>query len=94
MYICIEFNCDLETCTYIIHLLSSTDTNLSSSATPPPEYVGDDYFCDTGSAGRFLIGNFYSNDPLWDGAGCGPLNACCSFNNPPWFYNHSPPLMT
>ena len=30
-----------------------TDTNQSSSATPPPEYVGDDYFCDTGSAGLF-----------------------------------------
>ncbi len=30
---------------------------------------------------------FHGNDPLAvDGAGCGPLNTCCSFNNPPWFY--------
>ena len=71
-----------------------TDTNQSSSATPPPEYVGDDYFCDTGSEGQILIGNFYSDDPLWDGAGCGPLNACCSFNNPPWFYKELPQSTT
>ncbi len=29
-------------------------------------------------------------DPLWDGAGCGPLNTCCTFNNPPWFYKELP----
>ncbi len=29
---------------------------------------------------------YSSADPLWDGAGCGPLSSCCSFNNPPWFY--------
>ena len=33
---------------------------------------------------------FYVNDPLWDGAGCGPQNTCCSFNNPPWFYKQLP----
>ncbi len=31
-------------------------------------------------------GFFYGADPLWDGAGCGPTNTCCTFNNPPWFY--------
>ncbi len=30
---------------------------------------------------------FYNEDPLWDGAGCGPLN---TFNNPPWFYKELP----
>ena len=43
------------------------------------------YFCDTGSQNRFEYGRLYS-DPLWDGAGCGPHNTCCSLNNPPWFY--------
>ena len=71
-----------------------TDTTQSSSATPPPEYVGDDYFCDTGSTDLYVNGNFYSDDPLWDGAGCGPLNACCSFNNPPWFYKELPQSTT
>ena len=71
-----------------------TDINQSSSAIPPPEYVGDDYFCDTGSADLYMNERFYSDDPLWDGAGCGPLNACCSFNNPPWFYKELPQSTT
>ena len=62
-----------------------TNINTTKSATPPPEFVGNDYFCDTGSS-DFSSSIFYSDDPLWDGAGCGPLNTCCSFNNPPWFY--------
>ena len=33
---------------------------------------------------------FYECDSLWDGAGCGPLNTCCTFNNPPWFYKELP----
>ena len=37
-----------------------------------------------GSTGQALS-IFYSDDPLWDGAGCGPLNDCCVLNNPPWF---------
>ena len=51
--------------------------------------MGDDYFCDTGGSGRYAY-TFYSDDPLWDGAGCGPYNSCCSFNNPPWFYKQLP----
>ena len=58
--------------------------NVASSATPPPCFVGDDYFCDTGSTGQVLP-IFYGDDPLWDGAGCGPLNDCCALNDPPWF---------
>ena len=62
-----------------------TKVNQASSATHPPNFVGYDYFCDTGSQNRFEYGRLYS-DPLWDGAGCGPHNTCCSLNNPPWFY--------
>ena len=62
-----------------------TNANTFEQATHPPEFVGDDYFCDTGSSNRFQ-NIFYDGDPLWDGAGCGILNSCCSFNNPPWFY--------
>ena len=42
------------------------------------------------SSRRYSNDQFYSADPLWDGAGCGPLNTCCSFNNPPWFYKELP----
>ena len=67
-----------------------TDTSRSMYATPPPTFVGNDYFCDTGSAGHHTNGRFYPDDPLWDGDGCGHLNACCTFNNPPWFYKQLP----
>ena len=67
-----------------------TDSIQASRATPPPAFVGGDYFCDTGSAGRYKFGVFYGEDPLWDGAGCGALNTCCSLNNPPWFYKQLP----
>ncbi len=33
---------------------------------------------------------FYSDDPLWDGQGCGGTNTCCEFNNPPWFCKQLP----
>ena len=60
-------------------------TNIRNRVTIPiPPYVGSDYFCDTGSEIHFQF-RFYPDDPLWDGHGCGRLNTCCSFNNPPWF---------
>ena len=47
-------------------------------------FIGDNFFCDSGTATRqgFIL---YSDDPLWDGQGCGPNNKCCTFNKPPWF---------
>ena len=60
--------------------------SLASHTHPPPEYVGDHYFCDTGSRDGVIHGSTYTSDPLWDGAGCEGENECCSFNSPPWFY--------
>ena len=54
-----------------------------------PPFIGQDYFCDSASRGNFQF-TFYPNDPLWDGAGCGPTSTCCSFNNPPWFCKRLP----
>ena len=60
-------------------------TNIRNSPPPPvPDFVGDDYFCDTGSENHYQF-IFYGDDPLWDGAGCGQYNTCCDFNSPPWF---------
>ena len=57
-----------------------------------PSFVGNYYFCDTGSADEADVNSFYSDDPLWDGAGCGEYNTCCEFNSPPWFRKEiSPP---
>ena len=50
-----------------------------------PEYVKDDYFCDSGSRATADTRTFYGEDPLWDGSGCGIRSACCRFNIPPWF---------
>ena len=62
-----------------------------STIQPVPSSFGNNYFCDT--AGVFLpdvVDTFISNNTLWDGAGCGNQNTCCSFNNPPWFYRKLP----
>ena len=58
-----------------------------------PSFVGQDYFCDTGSEDRFE-NIFIDDDPLWDGAGCGQYNDCCSFNSPPWFLKEITPPTT
>ena len=63
--------------------------NETNSTAPPPDYVGNDYFCDTGSSTHHSA-TLYYDDPLWDGAGCGTLSTCCSFNDPPWFYKQLP----
>ena len=54
-----------------------------------PSFVGQDYFCDTASRGS-LRHQFFPNDPLWDGQGCGSNSTCCEFNNPPWFCKQLP----
>ena len=65
-------------------------TNIHNSVTIPiPPYVGSDYFCDTASE-TANQNKFYPNDPLWDGQGCGRLNTCCTFNNPPLFMKELP----
>ena len=63
-------------------LCPCTDRIVAASATPPPCFVGNDYFCDTGSTEQ-AHGIFYGDDPLRDGADCGPLNDCCDLNSPP-----------
>ena len=59
----------------------------SSSSNWPysTSFVGNDYFCDTGNHASVYSNGPFPDDPLWDGAGCGPSNTCCAFNNPPWF---------
>ena len=52
-----------------------------------PEFVGDDWFCESGapiypSEGSF----FYNNDKLWDGEQCSDLEPCCNTKGQPWFH--------
>ena len=66
------------------HICPCTHSDHSLPNTALPEFVGEDYFCDSG-APTFQPNVFYSMDPLWDGQGCGPESTCCNFNTPPWF---------
>ena len=60
-----------------------------------PSFVGNDYFCDTGNLGvGWSYTTLYSNNPMWDGQGCGPTSSCCEFNNPPWFCKSLPQVTT
>ena len=67
---------------------TNTANPFSASFVVPP-FVGNDYFCDTGSVADprpcTFPDDILADDPLWDGQGCGPTNACCEFHNPPWF---------
>ena len=67
-------------------ICSCTNTAISSEVPSPPPIVGNDYFCDTAGRAGANFQTLYSDDPLWDGAGCGRQSTCCSFNSPPWFY--------
>ena len=55
-----------------------------------PPFIGQDYFCETGSRQAFRHDTFYPDDPLWDGQGCRGTSTCCEFNNPPWFCKQLP----
>ena len=48
-----------------------------------PSFINNEYFCDSGRTDP-QPGQYYTNDPLWDGAGC-VSGSCCTFNSPPWF---------
>ncbi len=49
-------------------------------------FIGDDYFCESGNPGYWSY-KLYSNDPLWDGDGCGSQEGnCCSVPGLPWFH--------
>ena len=62
--------------------------NSTTHRTTPP-FVGGDYFCESGVNSGSPRG-FFPDDPLWDGDSCAVSNACCPFNNPPYFIKQLP----
>ena len=50
----------------------------------PSSFVGNDYYCESGSEGPPDRSTYYLNDTLWDGAGC--VDSCCDNAIQPWFY--------
>ena len=56
----------------------------NGQGTPPPEFVGRNYFCEAGQYWPSK-GAIDERDPLWDGR-CGPdEEGCCGYPDQPWF---------
>jgi hypothetical protein len=53
----------------------------------PQAFIGSDYFCESGNPDLSFGSRLYTDDPLWDGQGCGPHEtACCAAPGLPWFH--------
>ena len=50
-----------------------------------PDFVGSDYFCESGLVEFDGTFGFQADDPLWDGLDCNPESNCCECNRPPYF---------
>ena len=53
----------------------------------PPTYVASNYYCESGNTAVSESSKLYTDDPLWDGAGCLPENSCCYDAGMPWFFH-------
>ena len=59
-----------------------------------PEFVGSDYFCESGCSSEWKSGQIYASDPLWDGKQCGILEKeCCENSSLPLFHKILPSPM-
>ena len=56
--------------------------------TNPPEFVGDNYYCESGFPGT-NYNRIAWEDPLWDGHNCMARNSCCERYG--WFHRQVPP---
>ena len=57
---------------------------------PPPSFVGEDYFCESGNTAvpAASMATFFPGNPLWDGLGCISSSTCCSRIDHPYFVKH------
>ena len=68
------------------HSTNCPCANPAANTIPPPSFVGDDYFCESGNPGDGLGsgGVIFEDDPVWDGEQC--EGECCNNRkSPPWF---------
>ena len=58
-----------------------------AGGTSPQSFVGNNYFCESGSTNRYTFNGLFTSDPLWDGQGCRSLeSSCCNVPGLPWFH--------
>ena len=51
-----------------------------------PSFTGDDWSCESATGSSATTNSqLHTDDPLWDGRQCGPLEPCCSTAGHPWF---------
>ena len=63
----------------------------SPTATQPPSFVGNDYYCEAGLLRKPWAFVLYSDDVLWDGERCDANEApCCNRPLLPWFCKELP----
>ena len=65
----------------------SVPTNMRRSN--PPQFVGDNYYCESGFPGTKSYNRVVWEDPLWDGHNCIDGNNCCDRYG--WFHRQVPP---
>ena len=59
----------------------------TGSSVSVQSFIGNNYFCESGSTFIAIPNTFYTSDPLWDGQGCGSLESpCCNVPGIPWFH--------
>ena len=58
----------------------------------PPSYVDNDYYCEAGYTATPSSGKWYTDNPLWDGAGCHSSSRCCDNRRQPWFWQILPEM--
>ena len=57
------------------------------SGPDPPPFVGENYFCSSGSPNSFAHDHLYADTPLWQGTECTDYrDNCCTNVGLPWFY--------
>ena len=54
-----------------------------------PDFVGGNFFCNSGNHDAHFQVTKYYQDPLWSGSNC-PNTTGCPFNSPPWFSTRLP----
>lgn len=55
-----------------------------------PAYVGNYYYCESGSPSNTLTNKLYADDELWDGQQCGLEEPCCTNPWMPYFVRTLP----
>lgn len=64
------------------HCPCNTDSSVSLQS-----FIDQDYFCESANSESNVQQKLYTDDPLWDGEGCGGQEGpCCSRDNIPWFH--------